>query len=275
MTDVTVLAIVLTYNAPASLRACLRALDGQTRRPESVLVVDNASVTPTEEAVAGLGLPEGWSRVMRQASNGGPAGGHAAGLRAFLASGSEVAWVMDDDSLPAPDCLQRLLEKGLAGAQPMYVFPSWVQRDGTVTSYPAWCGFVIARAIVETVGVPMEELFWWAEDTEYLFWRIPGAGYPITHETAAVVEHRNVRETVHGNPPWKYYYEARNNVFYHLHVKWDLRRLPRKLGLLVARALLRERRRRSWRLVMIARGVADGVLGRLGRRVAVDPSWAA
>jgi len=269
----SVLAIVLTYNAPASLLDCLGALKAQTRRPDAVLVIDNASAVPAADAVESAELPASWVTVLRQRINTGPAGGHAAGLREFIRAGQDAAWVMDDDCIPEPDCLERLLEKGLRKPefQPFFVFPNWVQPDGTVSYYPAWCGFLIAREIVEKVGLPMEELFWWVEDTEYLMWRIPRAGHPRTHAKAATVHHTQVRSSF-GNPSWKYYYETRNMIFYHLYVMRNPRELPRKLGLLLARLVVRERRQRPARLIMMARGLVDGVLRRLGKRVQVDSS---
>ena len=64
----------------------------------------------------------------------------------------------------------------------------------------------------------MAELFWWAEDTEYCHWRIPQAGFPRRVIDDAVVHHDAIRQ---GSdvPAWKYYYEARNMLYFHLHVK--------------------------------------------------------
>ncbi|MGH9177314.1 MAG: glycosyltransferase, partial [Acidimicrobiales bacterium] len=247
----TVLATILTYNAPDALVRCLRAVLQQTRPPDAVVVVDNASVRPVADVLREAGLDGGVS-VLRQVANGGPAGGHAAALGAFLSSEHARAWVMDDDCVPEPGCLKALLREAQSRRRPAFVFPRWVQPDGAVTHYPAWCGFLIAREIVEQVGLPMEELFWWAEDTEYLFWRIPRAGHPAVHAPAATVHHTQVR-AVHGNPPWKYYYETRNNVFFHLYVKRRLGRLPQKLTLTVARATFRERKGRARIFAMIVR----------------------
>lgn len=270
----TVLATVLTYNAPRALVQCLEHIANQSRRPDSVVVVDNASVQPAEEVIrsAGLSLPS--IRIVRQAQNGGPAGGHAAGLREFVSSAFDLAWVMDDDCVPEEKCLEELLKVAVRKRDAAFVFPMWVQPDGSVTQYPAWCGFLIGRDIVRKVGLPLEELFWWAEDTEYLFWRIPQAGYAMVHTHSAVVRHTEVRH-VHGNPPWKYYYESRNNVYLHVHVMQNVRRLPKKLALTVGRALIREEQGRAVRLLMTARGVADGFRGRLGKRVEVEAGWGA
>ena len=70
-----------------------------------------------------------------------------------------------------------------------FVFPRSRQPDGSLDVWPSWCGFVLSREIVLSVGLPMGELFWWAEDTEYLQWRIPDAGYQRQVVDGAIVAH--------------------------------------------------------------------------------------
>ena len=106
----------------------------------------------------------------------------------------------------------------------------------------------------------MEELFWWAEDTEYLQWRIPEAGYPRQVVDGALVEHDAIRQG-DGVPLWKYYYEARNMLYVNLHLKRRVGHYPRNLSKLVARAVWREKHGRLRRLGVIARGLFDGAVG--------------
>ncbi len=116
-------------------------------------------------------------RVIRSEENGGPAGGWAIALHYFLASDFTHAWLMDDDMLPEPKGLATLWDAVSDAAASACVFPIAIQPDGSVGRWGSWCGLLISREIVETVGLPMEALFWWAEDTDYLEWRIPEAGY--------------------------------------------------------------------------------------------------
>ncbi len=263
-----VMALVLTHNAPASLERCLAAIAAQTRQTDAVLVVDNASQPPV-----GV-LPSIGGRVpvvvMRSATNTGPAGGYAQALGEFLASDATHAWVLDDDMRPEPNCLERLWAAAAEDPGIAFVFPVSRQRDGSLDVWPSWCGFVVAREIIEDVGLPMAELFWWAEDTEYLQWRIPEAGYPRQVAKDAVVNHDAVRQ---GGPVplWKYYYEARNMLYVHLHVKHKVGRYPRNVTLLFARALVREHHGRLERLWVMVRGLVDGARGRLGMRYPVEP----
>ncbi len=266
----SVVALVLTHNAPGALRSCIAAIDAQRVQPARVVVVDNASVTPAAEVLAERLSDASRTplEVHREPVNGGPAGGWARGLELAAGSACELAWALDDDAIPEPGCLHALLAAS-AGAEPAAWFPRWVQPDGTSSSWTAWCGVLLPVVAVRRAGLPRRELVWWAEDTEYFMWRLPAAGYPVRHVAAAVVRHTKERG-VWGNPPWKYYYEARNTTYYDLWIRHRTRRLPRKLGLLVLRGALRERRGRAARLWMVARGLADGAVGRLGPTVPLE-----
>jgi GT2 family glycosyltransferase len=263
-----IMAVVLTHNAPESLERCLRAIADQTAPPEGILVVDNASHPPARVPPSGDDSIN--VTLVRSEVNTGPAGGYARALAEFMESDYLHAWVLDDDMLPEATCLEHLWSVASRDPARAFVFPLSQQVDGTRWAWPSWCGFVMAREIVAAVGLPMEELFWWAEDTEYLQWRIPNAGYPqqVVHE--AVVHHEAVRQG-DGFPLWKYYYESRNMLYVHLHVKHRVGRLPRSLSQLLARSLLRERSGRLRRLGVIARGLSDGARGRLGLRFPVEP----
>jgi GT2 family glycosyltransferase len=208
-------------------------------------------------------------RVHRSDSNGGPAGGWAIALRQFLDTEFEYAWVLDDDILPDPQCLEALWKRSGDFDQPTFVFPFARQPDGTTRQWGSWCAFLIAREVVVKVGLPREELFWWAEDSEYLQWRIPQAGITRRMCRQAFVSHDAIRQGG-GNPTWKYYYETRNSIWFHLHVmhKWGW--FPRSFTHLMGRAMWREKHGRFRRSVAIVRGIFDGCFSRLGIRYPVE-----
>ena len=265
-----IVALVLTHNAPQSLARCLAGIAAQAEIPEEVLVVDNASQPPVEVSL----LPKVARslRVIRSELNGGPAGGWAIALRYFLATDFTHAWVMDDDIVPEPKCLTNLWDAASDAPTSAFVFPISIQDDGSVGRWGSWCGFLISREIVETVGLPMEALFWWAEDAEYCEWRIPQAGFPRRIVDEAVVYHDAIRQG--GDiPTWKYYYESRNMLYYHLHIKHRVGRYPKKIVTLFLRAFLRQRKGRIRCVTAICRGLYDGAFGRLGIRYKVAPLY--
>ena len=263
-----VMAVVLTHNAPSSLDRCLRAIAAQSTPPQALLIVDNASNPP----VTLDQLPDSAPPVtlIRSEVNGGPAGGYALALARYLESGYDHAWVLDDDMVPDPDCLERLWVVASKDLEAAYVFPVSYQMDGSFGAWPSWCGFLVSRQIIEQVGIPMEELFWWAEDTEYLQWRIPEAGFPIRVVGDATVQHHSIRHG-EGVPVWKYYYESRNMLYVHMYVKRRVGWYPRNISKLVGRALFRETDERGERLRAIAEGAWDGARKQLGIRYPVEP----
>jgi hypothetical protein len=262
----SVVALVLSHNAPRALARCLDAIAAQTVPPGAVVVVDNASDPPVRITAVGS-LPVS---VVRSDTNLGPAGGWAIAFEELLAGSDQFAWVLDDDIVPDPECLETLLGEARHDPKAAFCFPRSVQPDGSVGEWGSWCGFVVSHHIVEQVGVPRAELFWWAEDNEYCHWRIPQAGYERKLVDGAVVQHDAVRQGARV-PLWKYYYEARNMLYLHLHVMHRVGWYPRNVTKLVARALLRERGRRVACLRTILLGLSDGAMGRLGMRFPVEP----
>jgi GT2 family glycosyltransferase len=242
------------------------------------LVTDNASAEPVDDLV---GNSPGLS-VTRLSENLGPAGGYAHALTAFLDSPFAWAWVMDDDCVPDPDALETLLEMT---APNRVVLPTvrW-EETGAVVRGHGWWGALIPRSVVEQVGVPNADLFWWTEDTEYLQWRIPQAGNEVRWSDRPVIEVTRGRPDG-SKPAWKYYYEVRNQIHHRLRVQqpgtakpvprhlrfrvrsWRAFRSTTRLGL---RVVFREHDEKSRKFAMVLRGAADGVRGRLGRTVAVD-----
>src|SRR5581483_2024520 len=266
----SVLALVLTYSAPRALVTCIRALVGQTRPPDAVVVVDNAGTPPAYDTLAAAGLAGGTVTVLRLEENTGPAGGHAEGLARFLASGHDFVWIMDDDCEPAVDCLRALLDDTHGTTTGQYLVPTWGDREGERIAHPAWWGPLLSRDVVERAGLPRAELFWWAEDTEYLLWRIPDLGYERRHCAGATVHHSRARGSAR-RPAWKYYYEARNSLY----LRFRLRRRPwkaiRAVLRLCAAIVLWEDHKVS-KLAALGRGVVDAVAGRLGRRMVPPPA---
>ncbi len=271
-----VMAVVLTFNANTALARCLGAIEEQSIRPERVLVIDNASTVPASDVTDSHDRVD----VLRMDSNEGPAGGYAAGLSEFARSGYEWAWLLDDDCVPAADCLERLVGDVDSLSIPAFGMPVVVdETTGSAVSGRGWHGALIPGDAVRAVGVPLSELFYWVEDTEY-FLRLERAGYTSVASSANVSLSR-LRDD-YSQPAWKYYYRARNSVWGRLWLlrptvdERDLRsrrltvRVWRTIWLLArlaGRILIRERHDRLSKLAMVARGFADGVTGRLWLRV--------
>lgn len=101
-----VVVVMVTRNRQAMLLRCLDAVWSQDRRPDLVIVVDNASDQPLDAVLA----PCPDLRLLRLPDNLGPAAAFGLGIREALAGGADFVWMMDDDGLPADQgCLSGLL----------------------------------------------------------------------------------------------------------------------------------------------------------------------
>ena len=97
-----VIAVVVTYNRRDLLAEALPAVLAQSRAPDAVLVIDNASTDGTAEMVAAR-FPS--VRLATARRNTGGAGGFAYGLALALAEAADLVWLMDDDTVPEPGAL--------------------------------------------------------------------------------------------------------------------------------------------------------------------------
>lgn len=260
-----VLAVVVAFNSLDSVLRCLTSLHAQTV-PVDVLVIDNSDPSPLSLDLESRGFDR--ARAIWTAENLGPAGGFALGLAWFMESGKYThAWLMDDDNYPEPDACELLLRRARQLRPGAAVFPSVLNENtGELINYPSWCGVLIDRLAVTLAGLPMAELFWWAEDTEYLQHRLPRKGVLVVRADEAVVKDDRVRR-VGGRPAWKYYYEVRNMVWFRLSEQKgsELYKLPRTMIRMLGSALMSEGRVSKTR--MYATGLTHGLIGRLGREI--------
>jgi GT2 family glycosyltransferase len=190
-------AVVVTWNRRDLLERCLDHLAAQTRPCDRILVVDNASDDGTAEW-----LDLAWAGQvdrLRLSVNTGGAGGFNAGIRAAMEVGAGRLWLMDDDVLPAPDALERLLqaeaELAAEGVLPAFLCSTVRTPDGLLTNtaeidlrtnalgYAAWgerlergivpvrqatfVSLLVPRSAVQRYGLPLAPMFIWGDDTEY------------------------------------------------------------------------------------------------------------
>lgn len=184
----SVAAVVVTYNRLPLLKRCVDCLRAQTAICE-ILIVNNASTDGTEEWLAvQTGL---LSR--NTGSNLGGAGGFNYGMRWAVEDGFDYVWVMDDDTLPKPDALEKLLEedeilKGDYGwlssvalwtdgseckmnrqkLKKSYYDYSPLLKYGLVQAEQAtFVSLFLRRETILRVGLPIKEFFIWGDDIEF------------------------------------------------------------------------------------------------------------
>lgn len=184
-----VCAVVVTYNRLEMLKRCVGALINQTCTCD-ILVIDNASDDGTEEWLLSK---KNVLSYLRMEKNTGGAGGFNAGMREAVLRGYKYIWIMDDDTIPKEDALEKLLEadRVLEGKYGwLCSVPLWtdgkecrINRPKLTTntfddiqflgegllrvSQATFVGLFLKTATVKQVGLPIKEFFIWGDDIEY------------------------------------------------------------------------------------------------------------
>ncbi|MBO0846201.1 MAG: glycosyltransferase family 2 protein [Nocardioides sp.] len=236
----TVAVVVVTYNRADLVGRTLDGLAAQTHQPDAVIVVDNASTDHTRAVLeAHRGLP--LQRIHLDSNTGG-SGGFRAGVEAAYDQGFDRIWLMDDDVVPAPDCLAVLMAQDEAcvmavredtrghlverAATDFDLSHPWSVRPkrGTVeTTYRerdampdrvelhnvAFEGFLVRREVFAAVGLPDESFFIFYDDVDFAL-RARRAGYRIWAVRDAVLVRQLDFDQQHALDTWKGYYMYRN-----------------------------------------------------------------
>ena len=122
----SVCAVVVTHNREELLERCLGHLRAQSRRPDKILVVDNASTDGTAALLARQDDLE----VLRLPVNAGGAGGFRRGLENAYTAGYDWMWLLDDDTFAGENALEHLLNGAALAPNPPSVMTSQVRwRD--------------------------------------------------------------------------------------------------------------------------------------------------
>lgn len=184
-------AVIVTYNRKEMLKQCVDSLLMQTA-PCDVLVVNNASTDGTGEYLRELKKKKK-IHVLELSRNLGGAGGFNLGIRKAVEHGYEYIWIMDDDTLPKPDALGKLLEADeyLAGEYGFLssavlwtdgkgcrmnrqkVKKNFYEDAGLLTQglipveQATFVSLFMRTSVVEKAGLPVKEFFIWGDDLEY------------------------------------------------------------------------------------------------------------
>ena len=279
-------AVIVTYNRKELLRECLLAVQAQTHPVDHVLIVDNAS----DDGTPGLVRSEfGDLELLELPTNEGAAGGFHEGMKAGIERDFEWLWVMDDDTIPNPDALERLLERleDLGDLpEPVMLASKIVWTDGRVHPMnppgPAMMDidlFVRATAraliplrsstfpsmLVRTDAIrrhklPQKHFFLWSDDIDFSA-RIlrDEVGYMVP-ASVAVHKTKVAHKPADGGP--RFYYAVRNGLFI---LRGDSLRWNEKIGhlLLIASQVREYLINNSFKLSAIRtvlRGLRHGLL---------------
>jgi GT2 family glycosyltransferase len=233
-----VTAVVVTYNRRCLLLEALAAVHAQSRPPDAVIVVDNASSDGTAAAVRAR-FPS--VRLAEMTRNSGGAGGFAAGLALALAGPADLVWLMDDDTVPGPGALEALLAaRGqLPGRPPALVASRVLWTDGRDhpmntprpkpfaapaerrTAAAAACvpirsasfvSILVDAAECDRRGLPRADYFLWNDDFEFTTRLLRGNTGLLC--PASVVVHKTATfGSTDTDPGERFFYEVRNKIW--------------------------------------------------------------
>jgi GT2 family glycosyltransferase len=233
-----VVAVVVTYNRRELLLEALAAVHAQSRAPDAVIVVDNAS---TDETAAAVRTHYPSVRLAELARNTGGAGGFAYGIALALAGAADLLWLMDDDTVPGPDALRALLESyGRLPARPPALLASRVLwTDGrvhpmntprtkpfaskaerlaaaTVGCLPirsaSFVSVLVDAGLCRRRGLPRADYFLWNDDFEFTTRLLRGNTGLLC--PASVVMHKTAAfGSTDTDPGERFFYEVRNKIW--------------------------------------------------------------
>jgi GT2 family glycosyltransferase len=250
-----VLAHIHTLNAADVIEQGVAALGRQTRRPDSIIIVDNGSTDGTLDRA----FPEQVA-IIRNPKDLGVCGSIRTGMVYALEHGFDWIWILDADSAPEPDALENLLELYASWPRDIQDETAFIacdyhnvedgvarpgcsfSRHGVSSSermpdvrhyachYTIWSGCLFRLTAVREIGLPNPDYVMDWGEAEYGY-RVMKAGYKGYVDQAAVLKH-NIRGMsyrperfklgpltvwLYEYPPKRCYYSCRNRFYFALY----------------------------------------------------------
>ncbi|TNY36784.1 glycosyltransferase [Thermomonospora catenispora] len=228
-----VVAVVVTHDRRELLAESLTAIIEQTRPPDLIIVVDNASTDGTRQMVRER-FPQ--VELLALGANTGGAGGFAAGMALALERDAERIWLMDDDTVPKPGALEALLAAA-DGAALVASRVIWTDgrphpmntprpkpgatpaeraaahRVGCIPIRSAsFVSVLVDAAAVRECGLPIADYFLWNDDFEFTT-RLLRGRIGLLCPASVVVHKTRTYGDIDVDPGPRFFYEVRNKIW--------------------------------------------------------------
>ena len=240
MPDPLIVTVILNTNRKDDTLECLHSLAANDYPRHHVIVLDNHSTDGSVPAIKAA-FPE--VEIIALQENRGYAGNNNVGVQAAIERGADWVFVLNEDTVVAPDCLPELVKVGEGDPQIGVVGPLVYHHDepqviqsagGSLGPYwisahlgqnetdqgqfnqvrkVAWisgCAILVRRSAIEQVGALDERFFYYWEETEWCM-RIREAGWGIFNVPTAKIWHKGVTRNYQPKPSLAYY-NTRNRL---------------------------------------------------------------
>ena len=222
----TVVAVIVSYNNSAMLQSLLGELASQSRPPDRIIVVDNASSDGTQEAIQ-TQFPA--VDYIRMPENTGSAGGYHHGMKAALGrvTTSGHSTMMCGCALTRSKSFSRvrLAETRVQARGSPERGGNHPEPHPTRLHIIPWRGTLFSSEAVSEVSLPLSEYFLYGEDLDFSL-RLARKGYQCFWiPTSHCVENRNKgksetrlfshTEKIYSSP-FRLYYAFRNQTAIYL-----------------------------------------------------------
>ncbi|MGY4615512.1 rhamnopyranosyl-N-acetylglucosaminyl-diphospho-decaprenol beta-1,3/1,4-galactofuranosyltransferase [Bradyrhizobium sp. USDA 4472] len=217
---------LVTFNRLELLKGALAAASGQSRTPERIFIINNASTDATRDYLDALSDPR--VTPIHTSTNLGGAGGFRLAVDLAAANGFDAVWLFDDDGMPDTRALEVLeaaldnsdlalanslvvshtdsaqLAFGLIKETPGYRGASIftvadaeaAARDGLLLDMAnPFNGTLVRCSAARAIGPMRNEMFLWGDEVEFMR-RLIRRGHRVATVIAARHRHPQPKTTV-------------------------------------------------------------------------------
>lgn len=181
-----VCAVIVTYNRLELLKLTIEKLQGQTRKLDGIIIINNNSNDGTKEYLEKI---DGFD-IVNLDKNVGGAGGFNIGIKEAYKKEYDYIWIMDDDTICTETALEKMLEKlnvidgkvGFLSSNVLYkdsmpclmnipvledVWSKYSELGLLDLKAASFVSVLISKEAVKEVGLPISDFFIWGDDYEY------------------------------------------------------------------------------------------------------------
>jgi GT2 family glycosyltransferase len=247
----TVYVIILSWNGRSDTLECLRSFKNVAYKNYRIVVVDNASVDGTVQAVRGE-FPE--IDIIVNSSNLRFAGGNNVGIKYAIEKGADFILLLNNDTLVDQNFLWMMVRTalsenniGMVGPKIFYDndkrrlwyaggriewWKGWISHRGVreydsgryddrcETDYITGCCILVKREVIENIGLLDESYYIYGEDADWCI-RASRSGYKLLYEPSAIIWHK-LSVSAGGHLSWfKNYNKLKSQLkFLFRYAKW-------------------------------------------------------